>query len=94
MLVLLSITVSVLALLSKLFYKRMYFSWVSRRIVLLWAIKANNHKSTPIEVAKQILILGQFIKYQEFKRHVYLIHRHKGDVENPKGGIKGTIPSK
>ncbi len=26
--------------------------------------------------------------------HIHIIPRYKGDVENPKGGIRGVIPSK
>ena len=26
--------------------------------------------------------------------HMHLIPRYKGDVENPRGGIKGVIPNK
>lgn len=26
--------------------------------------------------------------------HIHLIPRYKGDVENPKGGVKGVIPGK
>ena len=26
--------------------------------------------------------------------HMYLIPRYKGDVKNPKGGIRGVIPDK
>jgi len=26
--------------------------------------------------------------------HIHLIPRYKGDVENPKGGVRGVIPNK
>jgi diadenosine tetraphosphate (Ap4A) HIT family hydrolase len=26
--------------------------------------------------------------------HIHIIPRYKGDVENPRGGIRGVIPSK
>lgn len=26
--------------------------------------------------------------------HMHLIPRYKGDVENPRGGVRGVIPSK
>lgn len=29
-----------------------------------------------------------------FHVHMHLIPRYKGDVENPKGGVRGVIPSK
>ena len=29
-----------------------------------------------------------------FHVHIHLIPRYKGDVENPKGGVRGVIPSK
>ena len=29
-----------------------------------------------------------------FHFHMHLIPRYKGDVENPKGGVRGVIPSK
>jgi diadenosine tetraphosphate (Ap4A) HIT family hydrolase len=29
-----------------------------------------------------------------FHCHMHLIPRYKGDVENPKGGVRGVIPSK
>jgi diadenosine tetraphosphate (Ap4A) HIT family hydrolase len=29
-----------------------------------------------------------------FHVHVHLIPRYKGDVENPKGGVRGVIPWK
>lgn len=85
--VLLSITVSVLAvsLLSRLFWKTMYFSLAPRRIALLWAIKANNPRRTPIEAATQIN--GQFMKYLEFQRQLHLISRYRGYLEKPKGEV-------
>ena len=85
--VLLSITVSVLAvsLLSRLSWETMYFSLAPRRIALLWAIKANNPRRIPIEAATQII--GQFMKYLEFQRQLHLISRYKGYVEKTKGVI-------
>lgn len=29
-----------------------------------------------------------------FHAHMHLIPRYKGDVENPKGGVRGVIPNK
>ena len=29
-----------------------------------------------------------------FHVHMHLIPRYKGDVENPRGGVRGVIPSK
>ena len=29
-----------------------------------------------------------------FHCHIHLIPRRKGDVEDPKGGVRGVIPSK
>ena len=29
-----------------------------------------------------------------FHVHIHLIPRYKGDVKNPKGGVRGVIPSK
>ena len=29
-----------------------------------------------------------------FHLHIHLIPRYKGDVEDPKGGVRGVIPSK
>ena len=29
-----------------------------------------------------------------FHTHIHLIPRYKGDVENPKGGVRGVIPNK
>ena len=29
-----------------------------------------------------------------FHVHIHLIPRYKGDVENPKGGVRGVIPHK
>ena len=29
-----------------------------------------------------------------FHLHIHLIPRYKGDVENPRGGVRGVIPSK
>ena len=26
--------------------------------------------------------------------HIHLIPRYKGDMDNPKGGVRGVIPSK
>ena len=34
--------------------------------------------------------LGQEVKHY----HMHLIPRYKGDVENPRGGVRGVIPSK
>ena len=29
-----------------------------------------------------------------FHSHIHLIPRRKGDVDNPRGGVRGIIPSK
>jgi len=29
-----------------------------------------------------------------FHSHIHLIPRHQGDVENPRGGVRGVIPTK
>ncbi len=29
-----------------------------------------------------------------FHMHIHLIPRYRGDVENPKGGVRGVIPEK
>jgi len=29
-----------------------------------------------------------------FHVHIHLIPRYKGDVENPRGGVRGVIPAK
>jgi diadenosine tetraphosphate (Ap4A) HIT family hydrolase len=31
---------------------------------------------------------------KRFHSHIHIIPRYKGDVENPRGGIRGVIPSK
>ena len=35
-----------------------------------------------------------FFRTSVFHVHMHLIPRYKGDVENPKGGVRGVIPNK
>ena len=38
--------------------------------------------------------VGEHAGQSIFHCHMHLIPRYKGDVENPKGGVRGVIPSK
>ena len=38
--------------------------------------------------------VGEHAGQSIFQCHMHLIPRYKGDVENPKGGVRGVIPSK
>ncbi len=40
------------------------------------------------------MIIGEYAGQSVFHCHMHLIPRYKGDVENPKGGVRGVIPSK
>ena len=38
--------------------------------------------------------VGEHAGQSVFHCHMHLIPRYKGDVSNPKGGVRGVIPSK
>jgi diadenosine tetraphosphate (Ap4A) HIT family hydrolase len=38
--------------------------------------------------------VGEHAGQSVFHCHMHLIPRYKGDVPNPKGGVRGVIPSK
>jgi len=38
--------------------------------------------------------VGETASQNFFSVHIHLISRYKGDIENPKGGVRGAIPNK
>ena len=40
------------------------------------------------------MIIGEDAGQTIFHFHIHIIPRRKGDIENPKGGIRGVIPDK
>lgn len=38
--------------------------------------------------------IGEYAGQSIFHSHIHLIPRYKGDVENPRGGVRGAIPEK
>ncbi len=38
--------------------------------------------------------VGHFAGQTIFHLHVHLIPRYKGDIDNPRGGVRGVIPAK
>jgi diadenosine tetraphosphate (Ap4A) HIT family hydrolase len=38
--------------------------------------------------------VGYYAGQSVFHTHIHLIPRYKGDVENPRGGVRGVIPNK
>lgn len=66
-----------------------------------------NNLSSTIEVAKNIILkkycpdgfnigmnCGEYAGQTIFHFHCHLIPRYKGDMENPRGGVRHVIPSK
>jgi hypothetical protein len=53
------------------------------------AILANDSKGFNVGMNS-----GEAAGQTVFHCHVHLIPRRKGDVENPRGGVKGVIPEK
>lgn len=37
---------------------------------------------------------GELAGQSVMRIHMHLIHRYKGDVDNPRGGVRGVIPNK
>ncbi|WP_340303157.1 HIT family protein [Roseobacter sp. HKCCD7870] len=54
---------------------------------MLWGLRGTSGSNVGINAGQSA---GQTI----FHVHVHLIPRRNGDVENPRGGVRGVIPNK
>lgn len=64
-------------------------------ILLLQQLKSDNSKKDPLITGFNIGINdGQDAGQTVFHCHIHLIPRRKGDVPDPRGGIRNTIPGK
>ena len=76
-----------------------YFELKKEEIIELNEILINQ-KNKLIELDKQItgfnvgVNIGKDAGQSIMHCHIHLIPRRKGDVEDPRGGVRGVIPSK
>ena len=75
-----------------------YFELTIREQRALWLL-VNHCKKILTECFKPDgfnvgINVGEASGQSVFHVHIHLIPRYKGDVENPKGGVRGVIPNK